>query len=128
MAHLRVPFRALVLVVLLWIAFATTWPLTPWRASIGHGFAILRRWAGRVLCGGFVYTSNVDGHFQRAGFDPDRVVEVHGTIGAMQCLSDCGIGIFPSDPYEVAIDEWAEEQYRVVRAHGQECGNVLHPC
>jgi NAD-dependent SIR2 family protein deacetylase len=75
------------------------------RAEPHEGFAILRRWIERMPCGGFVYTSNVDGHFQRAGFDPDRVVEVHGTIAAMQCLSDCGIDIFPSDPYEVAIDE-----------------------
>ena len=42
--------------------------------------------------GGFVYTSNVNGHFQRAGFSPDHVYEVHGTIGAMQCLDDCGAG------------------------------------
>jgi NAD-dependent SIR2 family protein deacetylase len=68
------------------------------------GFAILRRWADRMGHGGFVFTSNVDGHFQRAGFDPERVVEVHGAIGGMQCLSLCGIGIFPSDPFEVAID------------------------
>ncbi len=69
------------------------------------GFAILRRWTERAPHGGFVYTSNVDGHFQRAGFDADRVVEVHGTIAAMQCLEYCGMEIFPSDPYEVAIDE-----------------------
>ncbi len=69
------------------------------------GFAILRRWADRTPRGGFVYTSNVDGHFQRAGFDPDHVVEVHGTITAMQCLNHCGAAIFPSDPHEVAIDE-----------------------
>ncbi len=75
------------------------------RTEPHEGFAILRRWVERMPRGGFVYTSNVDGHFQRAGFDPDRVVEVHGTIAAMQCLADCGIGIFPSDPYEVAIDE-----------------------
>ena len=70
-----------------------------------EGFAILRRWAERMPRGGFVYTSNVDGHFQRAGFDPDRIVEVHGTIAAMQCLDFCGADIFPSEPYEVAIDE-----------------------
>ena len=76
-----------------------------YRATPPHaGFAILRRWAERMPCGGFVYTSNVDGHFRRAGLDPDRMVEVHGTIAAMQCFSDCGAGIFPSDPYEVAID------------------------
>ena len=68
------------------------------------GFAILRRWVDQMPRGGFVYTSNVDGHFQRAGFDPDRILEVHGAIDGMQCLGDCGIGIFPSEPYEVAID------------------------
>ncbi len=77
-----------------------------YRQTIPHeGFNILRRWADRMPRGGFVYTSNVDGHFQRAGFDPDRVVEVHGTITAMQCLIHCGVGIFPSEPYEVEIDE-----------------------
>jgi NAD-dependent SIR2 family protein deacetylase len=75
------------------------------RTEPHEGFGILRRWVERMPLGGFVYTSNVDRHFQRAGFDPDRVVEVHGTIAAMQCLADCGIGIFPSDSYEVAIDE-----------------------
>jgi NAD-dependent SIR2 family protein deacetylase len=75
------------------------------RTEPHEGFGILRRWAGRMLKGGFVFTSNVDGHFQRAGFDPDRIVEVHGAIDGMQCMSDCGIGIFPSEPYEVAIDE-----------------------
>jgi NAD-dependent SIR2 family protein deacetylase len=75
------------------------------RTEPHEGFAILRRWMARMPRGGFVYTSNVDGHFQRAGFDPDRIVEVHGTITAMQCLADCGVGIFASDPYEVAIDE-----------------------
>jgi NAD-dependent SIR2 family protein deacetylase len=75
------------------------------RTAPHEGFAILRRWAERVPHGGFVYTSNVDGHFHRDGFDPDRIVEVHGTIGGMQCMSDCGIGIFASDPFDVAIDE-----------------------
>ncbi len=75
------------------------------RTEPHEGFAILRRWAERMPRGGFVYTSNVNGHFQRAGFDPDRIVEVHGTIAAMQCLADCGVGVFPSDPYDVAIDE-----------------------
>jgi NAD-dependent SIR2 family protein deacetylase len=76
-----------------------------YRRTVPHeGFAILRRWVGQMPRGGFVYTSNVDGHFQRAGFDPERIVEVHGAIDGMLCLDDCGIGIFPSEPYDVAID------------------------
>jgi NAD-dependent SIR2 family protein deacetylase len=68
------------------------------------GFAILRRWMHAMPHGGFIYTSNVDGHFQRASFSPQRVYEVHGTLGAMQCLDDCGAGIFPADDCSVTID------------------------
>lgn len=69
-----------------------------------EGFAILRRWMSRMSGRGFVYTSNVDGHFQKAGFSPDQVYEVHGSIGAMQCLSECGVSIFSADPYTLNID------------------------
>ena len=68
------------------------------------GFAILRRWAGRMPLGAFVYTSNVDGQFQRAGFDPDRVGEVHGSIHHLQCTSRCGVAIFEADGCEVEVD------------------------
>ncbi len=54
--------------------------------------------------GGFVFTSNVDGHFQRAGFDPERIVEVHGSFDGMQCMDACGIGIFSGDAFEVEIN------------------------
>src|SRR5262245_12600281 len=55
--------------------------LNLYRAAAPHaGFEVLRRWAeGRPL-GFFVFTSNVDGHFQRAAFPPDRVLECHGSI------------------------------------------------
>jgi NAD-dependent SIR2 family protein deacetylase len=68
------------------------------------GFAILKRWITRMSSGGFVYTSNVDGHFQKAGFSPDQVYEVHGSIGAMQCLSECDAEIFSADAYSLKID------------------------
>jgi NAD-dependent SIR2 family protein deacetylase len=69
------------------------------------GFELLRRWADRMREGAFVYTSNVDGQFQVAGFDPSRIVEVHGAIGWMQCTRECGIGPFPADPYHIEVDE-----------------------
>lgn len=80
--------------------------LNLYRAARPHeGFAILRRWGEAMAHGARVVTSNVDGQFQRAGFDPDHVVEVHGAIDWMQCTGDCGVGTFPADPYEVIIDE-----------------------
>lgn len=77
-----------------------------YRAARPHeGFAILRRWAGRTRLGGFVVTSNVDGQFQRDGFDPARVIEAHGSIHWMQCLAGCGVPPFPADPFAVLVDE-----------------------
>jgi len=74
------------------------------RTTPHEGFAILRRWVGRMRRAGFVFTSNVDGQFQRAGFAPEQIVEVHGTAGAMQCTRECGIGIFSAEPFQVEID------------------------
>lgn len=81
--------------------------LNLYRATTPHpGFAILRRWMERMPAGGFVYTSNVDGHFQEAGFPADRVLECHGAIGRLQCLSGCGFGPFDAglSPLEIDAD------------------------
>jgi NAD-dependent SIR2 family protein deacetylase len=75
------------------------------RTTPHQGFGILKRWADGRPLGAFVFTSNVDGHFQRAGFDPDTVLEVHGAIDWMQCTTRCGVGLFPADPYAVIFDE-----------------------
>jgi len=44
--------------------------LALYRSTQPHaGFQILRRWGARMPQGCGVFTSNVDGHFQRSGFD-----------------------------------------------------------
>lgn len=63
--------------------------LNLYRTTVPHmGFEILRRWGESRQRGYFVFTSNVDGHFQRAGFDSGRILECHGspfsTPGARQ--------------------------------------------
>lgn len=76
-----------------------------YRRTVPHeGFAILRRWADRMTHGAFVFTSNVDGQFQRAGFAGDRVVECHGAIEWLQCLDECGVGIHRADGVSVDVD------------------------
>lgn len=75
------------------------------RTQPHDGFRILRDWERSMPSGAFVYTSNVDGQFQRAGFDPERILEVHGAIDWMQCTRKCGIGVFPADGFQVTIDE-----------------------
>lgn len=68
------------------------------------GFAILRRWCERCPQGYFVFTSNVDGHFQRAGFAADCIVECHGSIHHLQCTGPCSDAIWPAESLNVAVD------------------------
>jgi NAD-dependent SIR2 family protein deacetylase len=96
------------------------------RTGPHEGFAILGRWAERMSAGAFVVTSNVDGQFQRAGFDPERVVEVHGSIHWMQCTQSCGVGIFPAGPDDVAVDETTFRAAEPLPACPQ-CGALARP-
>src|SRR5262249_60637974 len=67
-----------------------------YRATRPHaGFEIVRRWAESMAEGAFVFPSNVDGHFQRAGFDPERIVRGHGSLGWLQCLASFGLRDMP---------------------------------
>jgi NAD-dependent SIR2 family protein deacetylase len=77
-----------------------------YRNAVPHaGFAILRRWAERVPLGAFVFTSNVDGQFHKAGFAPEQVLERHGSIHFLQCSQWCGQPVWPSDDVRVDVDE-----------------------
>lgn len=38
----------------------------------------------------FIFTSNVDGHFQKTGFAGEQIVECHGSIMHLQCTEACG--------------------------------------
>jgi NAD-dependent SIR2 family protein deacetylase len=70
-----------------------------------EGFQILHAWGQRMPHGAFVFTSNVDGHFQRAGFPEDAVHECHGSIHWLQCLVPCSRQVHPADDaHAVTID------------------------
>lgn len=78
-----------------------------YRVTVPHpGFHILKTLASRMEAGAFVFTSNVDGQFQRAGFSEQRIVECHGSIEYEQCTSGCGAEIWAAAPTRsFAIDE-----------------------
>jgi NAD-dependent SIR2 family protein deacetylase len=76
-----------------------------YRRTVPHeGFEVLRDWLESAPEGGFVFTSNVDGHFQRAGVDDDAVLECHGTLAYDQCLGACGQPPWAAGP-DVEVDE-----------------------
>jgi len=77
-----------------------------YRRTVPHeGFATLLRWAAEKPHGAFVFTSNVDGQFQKAGFPEARIVECHGSIHHLQCLRGCGEAIRHAGGVEVEVDE-----------------------
>ncbi|QNA91087.1 NAD-dependent deacetylase [Massilia sp. Dwa41.01b] len=79
--------------------------LALYRATRPHaGFAILRRLGARVDGGAFVFTSNVDGHFGRAGFSSDGIIECHGSIHHLQCTLPCSDAIWPADEINPEVD------------------------
>ncbi|MFM0629353.1 SIR2 family NAD-dependent protein deacylase [Paraburkholderia xenovorans] len=81
-----------------------------YRETVPHeGFAILRRWADRMPRGAFVFTSNVDGQFQKAGFCGDRIHECHGSRHTLQFLEDCYPDTWSADEFHPVVNETTSE-------------------
>ena len=77
-----------------------------YRRTIPHnGFGILREMADTMPHGAFVFTSNVDGQFQKAGFQDHEICEVHGSIHHMQCMKGCAGDIWAAKDFDPIIDE-----------------------
>ncbi len=71
-----------------------------------EGFQILKKWCFSKQHDSFVYTTNVDGHFQKAGFPPALIYECHGSINYFQCCSSfCTDEIWHTHHLQLSIDE-----------------------
>lgn len=69
------------------------------------GFALLKHWGENMPQGYTVFTSNVDGQFQKAGFDPQQIHECHGSIHHLQCLLPCLTDVWSAAELLPAVDE-----------------------
>lgn len=90
------------------------------------GFGLLLDMAESMPYGAFVFTSNVDGHFQRAGFSANRVCEVHGSIHHLQCLNRCSDEIWSACGFSPVV---GEENCRITSElpHCPKCGSLARP-
>lgn len=80
--------------------------LALYRKTVPHaGFHLLREIAEAMPEGYRVFTSNVDGQFQQAGFDPASVHECHGSIHMLQCLDGCNGEVWSASYFEPVVDE-----------------------
>lgn len=101
--------------------------LALYRRTVPHaGFAILRKWAARMPAAAFVFTSNVDGQFETAGFSAATVCEVHGSIHHLQCCEPCSDAIWPADAFVPAVDE-DTGRLRGALPRCPQCGGLARP-
>ena len=111
---------------------ATAWGfyghrLQLYRAATPHaGFGLLHAWGQRMQQGCFVFTSNVDGHFQKAGFPAARVYECHGSIHRLQCTANCSGDIWFTADLRPQVDEAACEWLGELPACPR-CGALARP-
>eukprot|EP00931_Biecheleriopsis_adriatica_P115089 TRINITY_DN90926_c0_g1_i1.p1 TRINITY_DN90926_c0_g1~~TRINITY_DN90926_c0_g1_i1.p1 ORF type:complete len:311 (-),score=51.54 TRINITY_DN90926_c0_g1_i1:22-891(-) len=97
-----------------------------YRRTLPHeGFQLLRTWGAQTPHGCFVFTSNVDGQFQRAGFAEEQILECHGSIHFLQSLT--GGPIFPADA--VKLPEINPATLRVPESELPRCadGSLARP-
>lgn len=69
------------------------------------GFARLLALGSKLPHGVQVFTSNVDGQFQQAGFAATDVCEIHGSIHHLQCTRSCSETVWPADDFVPLVDE-----------------------
>lgn len=90
------------------------------------GFRTLLDIAADKAQGAWVFTSNVDGQFQKAGFAAERVCEIHGSIHHLQCAADCRQALWPATDFEPEIDS---DNCRLTNdlPHCPHCGALARP-
>jgi len=93
------------------------------------GFEILKRWASHTTHGCYVFTSNVDGQFQSAGFAPQKIYECHGSIHQLQCCTPCQLTTWPADDLSPTIDtaacRWLSDLPRCLHCQQLARPNIL---
>jgi NAD-dependent SIR2 family protein deacetylase len=96
-----------------------------YRETVPHrGFQLLREWLDRFGLDFFVVTSNVDGQFQKAGFPEESLLEVHGSIHHLQCLTPCSNAIWENrENIRVDFETMRAESIPSCRC----CGGVARP-
>jgi NAD-dependent SIR2 family protein deacetylase len=67
--------------------------------AIPHqGYFIAKQWSQlNHMKFSFNFTSNVDGHWRKSGWDELSIIECHGSIDYMQCINKCCEQVWPTN-------------------------------
>lgn len=96
-----------------------------YRETVPHvGFQLLLDWIEHYHLDYFVVTSNVDGQFQKAGFDENKIYEVHGSIHHLQCIKPCSMAIWANNE-NIVVDQSTMRAQNISKCPN--CGDVARP-
>mgnify|MGYP002641082226 CR=1 FL=1 len=77
-----------------------------YRDTIPHkGFKKLLELSHTKSHGAYVFTSNVDGQFQKSGFGEGDMMECHGSIHHLQCIDNCQGMLWSGNETYIQIEE-----------------------
>jgi len=76
-----------------------------------YGFTLLKEFIKQKNNNYFIFTSNVDGQFQKAGFNTDKIYECHGSIHHLQCTKNCTTEIWENkESIEIDKDKFEAKE------------------
>lgn len=88
------------------------------------GFHLLLKWIEQFQLDYFIVTSNVDGHFQKAGFAEEKIYEVHGSIHYLQCIAPCSMAIWENKE-NISVDHNSMRAENIPKC--PKCGSTARP-
>lgn len=96
-----------------------------YRDTVPHdGFHILQELVKQKNENYFIFTSNVDGQFQKAGFKEEKIYECHGSIHHLQCKENCTDKIWENTE-KVDVDIESFEALNLPQCPN--CGTLARP-
>ena len=97
-----------------------TSPMWSAEPNAGHRALVDLERSGRLA---LLVTQNIDGLHQKAGSDPDRIVEIHGTSLDVMCLT-CGERQ-PAEPVHDRVRAGEADPACTAMVEGARCGGIL---
>jgi len=99
--------------------------LNLYRDTIPHnGFIMLQELVKEKSLKYFIFTSNVDGQFQKAGFSEDNIYECHGSIHHLQCTQNCTDELWENNE-DIEIDMDSFQAKELISCPN--CGVIARP-
>jgi len=99
-------------------------------AAVPHeGFKILLNWVNTITKGNyFIFTSNIDSQFQKAGFKERKLYECHGSLNYLQCTVDCTPnGVWARDRTPIPVDDKLHVINKEKLPHCIRCDKLARP-